>query len=57
MADAEITFCFADSLSNSVANVFYAPGRMIGGILFLSCLFVCLSVCLSVVNFNIRYNL
>ena len=33
---------------------------MIGGILFLSCLFVCLSVslfvCLSVVNFNIRYN-
>ena len=29
---------------------------MIGGILFLSCLFVCLSVCLSVVNFNIHYN-
>ena len=30
--------------------------RMIGGILFLSCVFVCLSVCLSVVNFNIGYN-
>ena len=33
---------------------------MIGGILFLSCLFVCLfvclSVCLSVLNFNICYN-
>ena len=29
---------------------------MIGGILFLSCLFVCLFVCLSVVNFNLRYN-
>ena len=29
---------------------------MIGGILFLSCLFVCLFVCLSVVNFNFRYN-
>ena len=28
------------------------PDRMIGGILFLSCLFVCLSV----VNFNLRYN-
>ena len=27
---------------------FHAPGRMIGGILFLSCLFV--------VNFNLRYN-
>ena len=37
-----------------------SPDGMIGGILFLSCLFVCLSVCLlfclSVVNFNIRYN-
>ena len=36
------------------------PDRMIGGILFLPCLFVCLfvflSVCLSVVNFNLRYN-
>ena len=31
---------------------FYAPDRIIGGILFLSCL----SVCLSVVNFNLRYN-
>ena len=29
---------------------------MIGGILFLSCLFVCLSVCLSAVNFNLGYN-
>ena len=32
--------------------VFMPPNRMIGGILFLSCL----SVCLSVVNFNLRYN-
>ena len=36
------------------------PDRMIGGIFFLSCLFVymsvCLFVCRSVVNFNIRYN-
>ena len=30
--------------------------RMIGGILFLSCLSVCLTVCLSVVNFNLCYN-
>ena len=30
------------------------PDRMIGGILFLSCLFVCLSVCLlSTLNFAI----
>ena len=35
---------------------FYAPDRIIRGILFLSCLFVCLSVCLSVVNFNICCN-
>ena len=35
---------------------FMPPDRMIGGLLFLSCLFVCLFVCLSVVNFNIRYN-
>ena len=32
----------------------YAPDRMVGGILFLFCLFVRLSVCLSVVN--LRYN-
>ena len=37
-------------------RIFMPPDRMIGGILFLSCLFVCLFVCLSVVNFNIRYN-
>ena len=41
-------------------SFFMPPDRMIGGILFLSCLsvclFVCLFVCLSVVNFNIRYN-
>ena len=41
-------------------TLFMPPDRMIGGILFLSCLFVCLfaclSVCLSVVNFNLRYN-
>ena len=43
---------------------FMPPDRMIGGILFLFCLFVCLSVCqficlsvcLCVVNFNLRYN-
>ena len=29
---------------------------MIGGILFLSCLFVCVFVCLSVVNTNLCYN-
>ena len=37
-------------------SLFMPPDRMIGGILFLSCLsvclFVCLFVCLSVVNFN-----
>ena len=32
------------------------PEQMIGGLLFLSCLFVCLSVCLSVANFNLCYN-
>ena len=37
-------------------NLFMPPDRMIGGILFLSCLFVCLFICLSVVNFNLRYN-
>ena len=41
-------------------DIIMPPYRMIGGILFLSCLFaclfVCLAVCLSVVNFNIRYN-
>ena len=49
----------------NLLSPFYAPesndpNRMIGGILFLSCLFVCLfvclSVCLSVVNFNLRCN-
>ena len=30
--------------------------QMIGGILFLTCLFVCLFAILSVVNFNLRYN-
>ena len=43
--------------STSYAYIFMPPDRMIGGILFLSCLFVCLFVCLSVVNFNLRYNL
>ena len=33
-----------------VHRIFMPPYRMIGGILFLSCLFVCLFVCLSVVN-------
>ena len=33
-------------------GIFMPPDWMIGGILFLSCLFVCLSV----VNFNLRYN-
>ena len=36
----------------SIVYFFMPPDRMIGGILFLSCLFVCLSV----VNFNLRYN-
>ena len=35
-------------------SIFMPPDRMIGGILFLSCLFVCLSVCLSVVNFDLE---
>ena len=37
-------------------NFIMPPDRMIGGILFLSCLFVSLFVCLYVVNFNIRYS-
>ena len=48
------------SIFVGVMPLFMPPDRMIGGILFLSCLsvclFVCLFVCLSVVNFNLRYN-
>ena len=40
---------------------FMPPDWIIGGILFLFCLFVCLfvrlSVCLSVVNFNLHFNI
>ena len=36
--------------------LFMPPDRIIGGMLFLSCLFICLSVCLSIVSFNIRYD-
>ena len=35
-----------DTMAISIgSNLFMPPDRMIGGILFLSCLFVCLSVC------------
>ena len=39
-----------------VAALFMHVDRLIGGILFLSCLFVCLFVCLSIVNFKLCYN-
>ena len=65
---SKYTFPFSENhisrLFGIIRGIFMPPDRMIGGILFLSCLFVCLSVCLSVclfvclsvVNFNIRYN-
>ena len=34
-----------ESISRISKYIFMPPDRMIGGILFLSCLFVCLSVC------------
>ena len=49
-------YCF----SITFRMLFMPPDRMIGGILFLSCLsvclLVCLSFCLSVVNFNLPNN-
>ena len=40
--------CICGDVTNGQLRFYYAPDRMIGGIMFLSCLFVCLSVCLSV---------
>ena len=49
IAGSNPNFFFNNSFVLFVYLLFFMPpDRMIGGILFLSCLFVCLSVCLLV---------